>query len=167
MLSLCCLQCKCTCTEYLPSACGQPGHKPCVNFLSLLDGMFPGKPVWITEMNRKLGSCDLPPRAPVAGVCGNCSRVDGCEQAEADQASYVGSALAKYQELAATHNIGGVVVYELLDQPHLFPSSEALYGMVTVLQDSSDDRQTSGSGGLVVGREKPVFGVIERWNTHN
>ena len=63
-----------------------------------------------------------------------------------------------YEELSATHNIGGVVYYELLDQPHMFPSSEALYGMIRVQNEK-------GGKPLTLGSEKPVFSVIEAWNT--
>jgi hypothetical protein len=34
-------------------------------------------------------------------VCGECSKGDACEQGLADQADYVSSALAKYEELSA------------------------------------------------------------------
>jgi hypothetical protein len=50
-----------------------------------------------------------------------------------------------------------VIVYELLDQPHLYPSSEALYGLVRVVKDAT--------GGLVVGSAKPLFYEVERFNT--
>ena len=82
-------------------------------------------------MNRKLGSCNgTAVVQPPGSVCGECSRDDNCEQGLSDQAAYVLSALDKYEELSHAHPIGGLIVYELLDQPHLFPGSEALYGMV-------------------------------------
>ena len=87
----------CTCTEYPPLKCGQAGHKPCVNFLELLAALLPNKPVWITEMNRKLGSCNgTAVVQPPGTVCGKCSQDDNCKQGLSDQAAYVGSALAKY-----------------------------------------------------------------------
>ena len=154
----------CTCTEYPPVSCGQPGHKPCINFLDRLDQLFSAKPVFITEMNRKLGSCALPPvAAPPGSTCGACSQGDGCAQALADQVTYVASALDKYEQLAqAGHNIGGVVYYELLDQPHLCSSttcsSEALYGLVRVERDNA-------TGALSLGTQKPVMAAIRAWNT--
>ena len=48
-------------------------------------------------------------------------------------------------------------MYELLDQPHLYPSSEALYGLVRVVKDAA--------GGLMVGGAKPLFYEVERFNT--
>jgi hypothetical protein len=84
----------CTCTEYLPDKCGQPGHKPCINFLDKLDAMFPGKPVWITEMNRKLASCNGTASVQPPGVvCGECSRHDACAGGLEGQAEYVATAL--------------------------------------------------------------------------
>ncbi len=61
------------------------------------------------------------------------------------------------EELAHQHEIGGVIVYELLDQPHLYPSSEALYGLVRVVKDAA--------GVLTVGKAKPSFYEVERFNT--
>ena len=48
-------------------------------------------------------------------------------------------------------------MYELLDQPHLYPSSEALYGLVRVVKDAA--------GILTVGSAKPSFYEVERFNT--
>ena len=60
------------------------------------------------------------------------------------------------EELSQHYSIGGVIVYELLDQPHLYPSSEALYGLVRVVENAP--------GELSVGGAKPVFHAIAAWN---
>ena len=90
-------------------------------------------------------------------VCGECSKNDNCITGLDGQSDYVASALRKYEELSEVHNIGGIIYYELLDQPHLYPSSEALYGLVRVRRD--------GNGAIVLGEKKPVFTAIEQWNT--
>jgi len=146
----------CTCKQYPPVDCGKDPTLPCINMLAELEALFPGKPIWINEFNRKGGSCNGTDAIGGGANCAPCAEADGCEDGLSNQAAFVESALREWEELSAAHTIGGVVLYELLDQPHLYPSSEALYGLVRV----------EGKGtGLRVGSDKPVFDVVRRWNT--
>jgi hypothetical protein len=145
----------CTCRQYPPVDCGHTPALPCINVLAELEELFPGKPVWITEFNRKAGSCNGSDAIGGAARCGSCADGDKCAVGLANQAQFVAQALAEWEELSAAYQFGGVVLYELLDQPHLYPSSEALYGLVRVAGKGQSFR---------VAGEKPVFAVVEKWN---
>jgi hypothetical protein len=145
----------CTCEKYPASPQVCAGN--CTNMAELLvgnqGGLFPGKPIFITEMNRKNGACNgsaavLPPNA----------RCDLANPAgEAAQATYLTESLRGYEMLAAGSsgiNIGGVVIYELFDQPQLAPSPEAVYGLVR-----TKCAAFCGSGGGTPGGRAPVWTI--------
>ncbi|HWZ96011.1 MAG TPA: glycosyl hydrolase [Opitutaceae bacterium] len=70
-----------------------------------------GKPLWITEVNRRDGS-------------------KGAKEAEAS--AYMSGEIAR---LAANPGIDGLFIYELLDEPYFGPDGESDYGLVTLKQD--------------------------------
>ena len=87
-----------------------------INLLKRLKGY--GKPIWITEINRRNGSQ------------GN---------AEKEQAEYLRRVAA---QLAADPGIGALFVYELLDEPyHGSDNGESFYGLVELARDPKDHWQ--------------------------
>jgi hypothetical protein len=79
-----------------------------------------GKPLWITEVNRRNGS-------------------KGAK--EADEAGYMSRDIAR---LAANPGIDAVFIYELLDEPYFGPDGESDYGLVTMKQDHDGRWQIAG-----------------------
>ncbi|RYD35089.1 MAG: hypothetical protein EOP87_07965 [Verrucomicrobiaceae bacterium] len=71
-----------------------------------------GKPIWITEINRRDGS--------KGGM-------------EREQAEYIAGPVAK---LAAHPDVEAIFLYELLDEPYFGESGESDYGLVTVEKGS-------------------------------
>ncbi len=70
-----------------------------------------GKPIWITEWNRRGGSL---------GASG-----------EAEQADYLRQSLLRFRELAAEYPLEAVFVYELFDEPYFGPHNpESHYGLI-------------------------------------
>ena len=83
-----------------------------LDLLNLLGGY--GKPLWITEINRRDGSRG-----------GN----------EQEQASYLGRTAA---QMAARPDVGAFFVYELLDEPYFGATNpESHYGLVELAQDAN------------------------------
>lgn len=66
-----------------------------------------GRPIWITELNHPHGSTES-------------------EQAQADGLQRM---MKRLQALSATYRIEAVHIYELLDEPYWFPSSEGAMGL--------------------------------------
>jgi hypothetical protein len=87
-----------------------------------------GRPLWITEISRRNGSAD-----------GN----------ERQLASYIRSDVAK---LATNPGIGGLFIYELLDEPYLGPGNESSYGLVGLAR--------TGDGTWSVSGRKPAFASL-------
>jgi hypothetical protein len=79
-----------------------------------------GKPLWITEINRRDGS-------------------KGGKEAE--EAGYITRDIAR---LAANPNIDGLFIYELLDEPYFGPAGESYYGLVSLKQDHNGRWQIAG-----------------------
>lgn len=79
-----------------------------------------GKPLWITEINRRDGS-------------------KGGHEKEA--AAYLGEAA---QQLRADPRVEAFFVYELLDQPYFGPEGESAYGLVNLVKGTDDKWQPGG-----------------------
>jgi hypothetical protein len=79
-----------------------------------------GKPLWITEVNRRNGS-------------------KGAK--EAAEAGYMSRDIAR---LAANPGIDALFIYELLDEPYFGPDGESDYGLVSMKQDHDGRWQIAG-----------------------
>src|ERR1017187_6159970 len=84
-----------------------------------------GKPIWLTEISRRDGSKGGKDR---------------------EQAEYVAQDVAR---LGANPAIGGLFIYELLDEPYFGEAGESRYGLVEIARD--------GGGKWGVTRRKPAF----------
>lgn len=87
-----------------------------------------GRPLWITEISRRNGSADGSDR---------------------ELAAYMENDVAK---LATNPGIGGLFIYELLDEPYFGPGNESSYGLVGLAR--------AGDGTWRVSGRKPAFAAL-------
>jgi hypothetical protein len=95
-----------------------------------------GKPIWLTEWNRRGGSQG--------------------ENGEREQAEYLRRTLTQFAELAQRYPLRAVFIYELFDEPYFGPDHpESHYGLIRVRR-GPNRRWTPAE-------PKPAFEAVRQW----
>ncbi|HKY02771.1 MAG TPA: glycosyl hydrolase, partial [Burkholderiales bacterium] len=105
------------------------------NVLQILANM--GKPIWITEYNRRYGSYD---------------------NKNTEQSEYVEQMMARLKEVATLYNVQMAHVYVIMDRPWM-TGTIAHYGVVEMKQNSSD--------AWVPATKKPAYYAFKRQATNS